>query len=178
METKQTIRQRETIRHFRSGITNEQLTPLLEAGIWAPNHGKREPWRFIVFNNTAAYNELIHAYQESGATIPYFEKMLAAERFPTMVVVVMPRDPEPKKYREDLLAHGSLIQNIQLAAWEEGIGVVWKTNFMRPSVATHFGIQENEEVTGFLLLGTFTPKAQDLNRERQPLSEKVTMVAE
>ena len=104
--------------------------------------------------------------------------MLEEKEFPTLVVVVLPRNPEAKKYREDLLAHGSLIQNIQLAAWEEGIGVVWKTNFLRPSVQKTFGINEDEEVTGFLLLGTFSAQAQDSNRERQPLVEKLTIIGE
>lgn len=49
---------------------------------------------------------------------------------------------------------------------------------MRPSIAASFGIQEDEEVTGFLLLGTFTPKAQDPDRERQPLTKKLQMIGE
>ncbi|MGL6008729.1 MAG: nitroreductase family protein, partial [Culicoidibacterales bacterium] len=74
----------------------------------------------------------------------------------------------------DVLAHGALIQNIQLAAWEQAIGVVWKTRFFAFNEA--FGIKENEEVTGFLLLGEFEASAQAASRERQPLATKMTII--
>ncbi|MGL5383725.1 MAG: nitroreductase family protein [Culicoidibacterales bacterium] len=174
MQTLTTIHQRETIRRFKNGISQEQLEQLLIAGTWAPNHGKREPWRFIVLNTPAAYDKLLAVYAQSGKTIPPLERWRETRKFPTMVVVVLPKNPEEKEYKEDVLAHGALIQNIQLAAWEQGIGVVWKTRFFPFNEA--FGIQADEEVTGFLLLGEFEASAQASERERQPLATKMTIV--
>ncbi|MGL6248629.1 MAG: nitroreductase family protein, partial [Culicoidibacterales bacterium] len=70
MQTITTIQQRETIRRFTNGISQTQLEQLLTAGTWAPNHGKREPWRFIVLNTEAAFDKLLAVYAESGKTIP------------------------------------------------------------------------------------------------------------
>lgn len=179
METIQTIRERETIRRFKNGITNEQLLPLLEAGTWAPNHLHREPWRFLVINTPAGYEQFYANYKAFGV-----EEMMPpvwrtpGANYPTMVVVIMPKHGSDKEQREDLLAHGSLIQNIQLAAWDQGIGVVWKTNFFRPGFGELFGIQAHEEVTGYLLMGEFEAAIQAEDRTRLPLSDVMTILGE
>lgn len=44
-----TIRERRSIKagYIDKEVTQETVLNLLEDAVWAPNHGLREPWRFI-----------------------------------------------------------------------------------------------------------------------------------
>jgi ribosomal protein L14 len=46
---------------------------------------------------------------------------------PIHIVVVMDEDPRQKQWDGDF-ATAVVIQNFQLLAWKDGLGVVWKTN--------------------------------------------------
>ncbi|WP_239551479.1 nitroreductase family protein [Paenibacillus elgii] len=48
MSIAQTIRERRSIRAFnRTPVPQDLVLQLLNDAVWAPNHGLREPWRFI-----------------------------------------------------------------------------------------------------------------------------------
>lgn len=48
MSIAKTIRERRSIRTFnRNPVPRELVIQLLNDAVWAPNHGLREPWRFI-----------------------------------------------------------------------------------------------------------------------------------
>ncbi|MGL5296456.1 MAG: nitroreductase family protein [Culicoidibacterales bacterium] len=178
MDVKTAIYTRETIRRFTKGISDEKLYSLLEAGTWAPNHRKREPWRFIVINDAIGYKTLVDKYRELNRDIMYLEKMIEKNQFPTMVVTILQKNEDPVIYHEDLLAHGAMIQNIQLAAWSEHIGVVWKTQFVTPTFGAKIGLTENEVVTGFLLIGFFDENVRTNERTRTSITEKVMRIGE
>lgn len=48
------IKARRSIRLFKSDpVSMELLVDLLNIAAWAPNHGVREPWRFILYKDEA-----------------------------------------------------------------------------------------------------------------------------
>lgn len=52
MSVAKTIRDRRSIRTFnRTPVSRELVFQLLNDAVWAPNHGLREPWRFVFVEN-------------------------------------------------------------------------------------------------------------------------------
>src|SRR5690606_8610365 len=47
---------------------------------------------------------------------------------PVHLVLIMPEDPRQRCWDEDYGAVASMLQNFQLAVWERGIGMIWRSN--------------------------------------------------
>ena len=138
MEVNEAIRTRRTIARFLPDpVPQATLERILAAGIWAPNHHLTEPWRFVILGPetqsrlAARYAELrmekappdaverrAHISEES------LRKFLS---MPTIVAVATLREGDEQSRREDFAATCCAIQNVQLSAWAEGIGVKWST---------------------------------------------------
>ncbi|MEK3724480.1 nitroreductase family protein [Paenibacillus sp. FSL H8-0034] len=154
-----TIRSRRTLRAFTDEPVSEQLVmELLNDAVWAPNHGLREPWRFLFVPSEqkgAFIEHLMPAFDtaQQEKMRPYLHAQASA-----FLIVIMPdKDTHDKQWEEDLMASAALIQNFQLLAWERKLGVVWKTNDhnWNPAVRERLGVQSGEKITGMLHLGHF-----------------------
>src|SRR5690625_8006269 len=67
-------------------------------------------------------------------------------------------EPEAQKqWDENFGATAAMIQNFWLLAWEQNLGVVWKTNphIYYPEVKEILGVGETEKIVGFIHLGYF-----------------------
>ena len=64
-----------------------------------------------------------------------------------------------------------MIQNFQLLAWEQQLGVVWKTNphIYDPKVHELLGVEKGEKIAGFLHLGYFDEVPPAKKRTVSPL---------
>lgn len=153
------IEARRTIRVFRDDpVPDELLLQLLNVAVWAPNHGLREPWRFILFKDEG---RRIFTDAVIGSFTPEEKLKYASARtdyymgIPVHLVVILKEDPRQKQWEEDFAAVCCLIQNFQLAAWEKGIGVVWKTNpyIYNPGFRAAIGVRPGEKVIGALHVG-------------------------
>src|SRR5690625_7423641 len=87
----------------------------------------RQPWRFVFVNEdklptfakkvAATYKEDMQQNRED-----YLNE-------PNAILVVIMEEPKAKKqWEENYGATASMIQNFWLLAWEQDLGVVWKTN--------------------------------------------------
>lgn len=176
----QIIRSRRSVRLFRSDpIETSELLELLNVAVWAPNHGVREPWRFILYTNEGRSrfaDAVISTFTSdehqrlSAAKYDYYTKI------PAHLVVVLKEDPRQKQWDEDYAAVCCLIQNFQLAAWERGIGVVWKTNWYNydPKFRDAAGIQAGEKVVGVLHIGY--PEQVPKERPRTSADKLLTII--
>ncbi|MCK0469870.1 nitroreductase [Halalkalibacter sp. APA_J-10(15)] len=171
-----TIRERRSIKanYLDKPISKELIHQLLNTAIWAPTHGLREPWRFI-FVPTEHKESFV---QKLVTTFPkelqknrenYFRQPAA------FLIVIMQEDPRQKQWEEDFGAVSSLIQNFQLLAWEQQLGVVWKTNphIYDPKVRELLGVNPGEKIVGFLHLGYFDEAPT--GAARTPVEEKLTI---
>ncbi|MNI10873.1 putative NAD(P)H nitroreductase YdjA [compost metagenome] len=172
----QVVRDRRSIKgdYTDEPVPQELVLQILNDAIWAPNHGLREPWRFIFVRSEdkqAFAKQLAATFsadqQEKRNT--YFNEPSA------FLIVVMPVDPRQKQWDEDYGAVSALIQNFQLLAWEHRLGTVWKTNPQNydPKGRALLGVQPGEKIVGFIHLGFFNevPKAG----KRTPAEEKFTV---
>jgi nitroreductase len=161
MDAREAILTRRTIKDFKPDLVpSDALDRALSAGTWAQNHKLTEPWRFIVLG------------PETHRAIATIDQKLATK--PTIVAVTYRLNGDAVQQREDYAATCCAIQNIQLAAWADGLGMQWSTGRTAMSPQTHalLGINAGEEeMVGLLYFGypASVPKAQP----RKPLAEVV-----
>jgi nitroreductase len=75
---------------------------------------------------------------------------------PVVVIASYVLEGDEHRREEDFAATCCAIQNIQLAAWAEGVGVQWSSNALTqdPNTYTLVGIDpERERIIGFLYVG-------------------------
>ncbi|HWA15696.1 MAG TPA: nitroreductase, partial [Gemmatimonadales bacterium] len=159
------------------------LLRLLEFGTFAPNHRLTQPWRFIVIGPVTrrqlADISAAHAASSAkpgsdAASIRQLEektrnKLLAK---PTVVAVLCRKSEDPVRAKEDQYAVAAAIQNIQLAAWNEGVGTKWSTGkvIRVPETADLLGVDRaTEEIQGLLFFGQ--PAEIPALKPRKPLAE-------
>ncbi|WP_456279049.1 nitroreductase family protein [Bacillus sp. AK128] len=170
------IRERRSIKsgYTDQDVSQEVVLELLNDAVWAPNHGLREPWRFMFVSaqeKEAFVEELVETFppdmKENRRN--YFNQPTA------YLIVIMEEDPRQKQWEENFAAVSSLIQNFQLLAWERELGVVWKTNphIYDPKVRKLLDVKPGEKIVGFLHMGYFNqvPEA----RLRKTAEDKFTV---
>ncbi|RKU20454.1 nitroreductase [Candidatus Poribacteria bacterium] len=183
------IQSRRTIFKFKPDpIPKDILENLLFAGIWAPNHHLTEPWRFTVIGEETKL-KLAERYRELqiekvmsnlDKKTRLIELNLAEigergyQKFmskPTIVVISCIQDGNEQRQREDYASACCAMLNIQLAGWEQGIGMQWSTGKITTEKPTYdlLGINpENEYIIGFYYMGypevIPTPKRKPLNQ--------------
>lgn len=159
-----TIQTRRTVKEFRSDpIPEETLWRILDAVRWAPNHRLTEPWRLTIIGNESreALADALATQAASGQDLSALAKVKAEARrkimtSPVLLAVTCRLDGNPAQQVEDLAAVCAAIQNLQLAAWSEGIGSHWNTGKVTrlPETAALLGLSErSEQLVGFLYLG-------------------------
>ncbi|WP_235941581.1 nitroreductase family protein [Paenibacillus puerhi] len=155
------IKERRTIKKFKPDpIPMETVTELLNIAAWAPNHGLREPWRFIAFKEegkerlTEALSSFLIEVRKMDAEA-VMKRMDYFLSIPLLLLVVVPYREKVLERDEDYAAASALIQNLQLAAWERDIGVLWRTNpaLYAEEVKEKLGVAAEERIIGLLQIG-------------------------
>lgn len=164
-------------------VPQELLEKVLAAGCWAQNHRLTEPWRFRALGPEThqALAELFATVQlealrpDAGETERAMVREKAMRKLltrPQVVVASYVLGHDESHRWEELAATSCAIQNVQLAAWGEGLGMQWSSNRMTRHPATYslLGIDPQvEEMIGFLYFGF--PAVVPEPRPRKPLAE-------
>ena len=168
MEVSDAILSRRSIKKFRSdSVPADVLDRALAAGLWAQNHHLTQPWRFTVLGPqthralAAANADVQLASLGVDADGAARDKLRASAegKFlskPRIVVVTYRLAADAEGRREDFAATCCAVQNIQLAAWDMGLGMQWSSNNMTRHPRTYdlLGIDAAaEEIVGFLYFG-------------------------
>jgi nitroreductase len=135
-----TIQTRRTIKEFRSDrIPEETLWRILDAVRWAPNHRLTEPWRLTIIGKESREGlaDALATQAASGQDLPVVAKAKTEARrkvmsSPVLLAVTCRLEGNPAQQVEDLAAVCAAMQNLQLAAWSEGIGSHWNTGKVTP----------------------------------------------
>ena len=189
MDVKDAILSRRTIFKFKpEPVSNDVIEQVFSFGIWAPNHHVTEPWRFTVIGEETKliladrYREIKiedtpdHVDAENLAKIGE----LAYEKFmskPTIIAVSCLQEGDEQRRREDYAAACCAVQNVQLAAWDAGVGMQWSTGRITLEEQTYqlLGIDSSQEyIIGFF----YTGYPADIGvPKRQPAGEFIRWVA-
>lgn len=152
------------------GPSPDQLAQLLTIAARVPDHGKRVPFRFVVFDGEArarAGAVLVQIWRKtcSPAAAEDPERLAAeAARFARapVVVMVVSRTKENDKIPqwEQILCAGAVCQTLLIASHAMGFAGQWLTEWCAydTDAMVAFGLKPGERVAGFVYLGsTDTP---------------------
>lgn len=94
---------------------------------------------------------------------------------PAFLFVVVKEDENERARNDDFAAVSCLVQNLQLLAWEKGIGMVWKSGeiLYNRKLQELMGLNSNERFAALLQIGypAEIPEAQTRTPAKQLLTE-------
>jgi len=151
------------------GPTPGQLQTLLGVAARAPDHGRMQPWRFILIEGEARHRfgeVMAQSLKRREPDAP--EGKLEAERkkplrAPLVVVVAAAVKENPKVPDvEQVVAAGAAAQNMLVAAHAMGLGGFWRTGAIAydPEVKRALGLGQQNAIVGFLYLGSIGVSGQ------------------
>lgn len=164
LSVSEAIRNRRSIKLFNGQpVDQEDLMNIIDTAVWAPNHGNRQPWRLVVSIGTAM-DSLMSVIRDF--VVPNWKELTEEEinkkmlKFTTpgaYAFVIVPQDVRQKERYEDFAAASGFIQNMQLLAWDLGIGACWKTpNWLdNPKFREALGVKPEERIISMLQFGYF-----------------------
>ncbi|WP_263080362.1 nitroreductase [Endozoicomonas sp. Mp262] len=145
------------------GPTEKQLELIFKAALRAPDHGRLRPWRFITIKGDAR-NRLGDLFAEAVLSDQKDLSEDALNRYrgmplraPVLIALVCKARQHPKIPEiEQQLSLGAAAQNILHGAYAQGMGAMWRTGAIsyHPMVASGLGLEANEQLLGFIYLGT------------------------
>jgi nitroreductase len=155
------------------GPSAAQLDEILACATRVPDHGKLNPWRFILWEGEArarfgdAMKARWHAlHPEHGESTLAFVHGLFL-RAPAVLGVISTAAEHPKiPVWEQQLSAGAVCQNILLSATALGIGCQWNTDWVAydGEIAKVMGLAPHEKVAGLIYLGTPTAPLEERPR--------------
>ena len=149
------------------------ILKMIAAASRVPDHGRLEPWRFILYRGAARdrVGELLAELAERREG-PLSEGRRRQElsrfnRAPLVIGVVSSPKESPKIPQwEMFLSGGAAAMNLMLAAHALGYGANWITNWYSdvPEGRAILGLQQQERVVGFIHIGSTAAQAPDRPR--------------
>ena len=157
-----------------------ELLSLLTAAARTPDHGKLEPWRFIVLSKDKL-RSLAHLVAGRGAALGHetekIEKAQGAYNTGHLAVAVIEVQKPSEKIPaiEQTYSAGAVCLALLNAALASGWGANWISGWPshdRGFVEAGFGLVENERVAGIIYLGS--DRATPPERPRPNLDDIVS----
>lgn len=188
------IEDRRSIRSFSDReVPDEVVRALVAAGIKAPSSKNRQPWRFVVVKG-AAKQQMLDAFadglrrEERQPLLPGSKQHLAGARYTLAIMKQAPvtvfvlntlgrdlhqsRSPEEKLYDlANVQSIGAAIQNILLAATEQGLGSLWICDVFFAYEELRGWLHSDGELVAAIALGY--PLESPNPRPRKPLETVV-----
>lgn len=155
------------------GPDDKEIELMLRAATRVPDHGKLEPWRFILYRGEArekAGEALVGLMEALEGPQPEHRRAKERERFsraPLVIgVVSVPKDNPKIPQWEMLVSGGMAAFNLMLAANALGYGTNMITNWYSdlPEGRAILGLAPHERVVGFVHIGTFEGTAPERPR--------------
>lgn len=169
-------RRSRSLRHLEAAPTRAQIDTILTAGSRVPDHGKLEPWRFVVLEKPAltriaqvAESHIERVGAPSLAASQYTDSPFA------VVVLASPRLNHKIPVIEQTYSTGAVCVSVVNAALAAGLGAVWLSGMLSHDAtfaAEAFGAEAHESVAGIIHIGTCDTAPSD--RPRPDLEAKTT----
>ncbi|MCF2909304.1 NAD(P)H nitroreductase [Pseudoalteromonas sp. DL2-H2.2] len=145
------------------GPDARQLEVIQKAALKVPDHGGLKPWRFFVVEEQGRerLGEIFHqaAVEEQQEQRIIDRAKSLPERAPMLIIAVSPYMEHPKVPRiEQIESAACSVLAMQQAAFAQGLSGVWRTGYFAQSssVKRQLGLNEQDEIVGYLYLGTPT----------------------
>ncbi|WP_299351911.1 nitroreductase family protein [uncultured Shimia sp.] len=164
--------------------SREELAPILEAGLRAPDHGKLEPWRLIVIEGRAVMDRLATLAQTRGEALGLDDEKIGKGRGQfdmgnlAVVVVESPVIAEKVPEIEQTYSAGAVCLQLLNAALAAGWGANWLSGWVshdRDFLTEGLRLSPHERIAGIIHIGT--EKSAPPERPRPDMEKKVTWVS-
>lgn len=138
------------------------LLPMLTAAARVPDHGKLEPWRFLVLQK-GAMGRLAALARARAATLGYDAEKAdkGAAQFESgnlaIVVIASPKPSDKVPPIEQVYSAGAVCLSLLNAALAAGWGANWLSGWPsheRGFIEQGFGLKATETVAGIIHIGT------------------------
>ncbi len=152
--------------------SHTEVAQILTAAVRVPDHGKLEPWRFLVVQG-AAMARLAGLVETRASALGYDTEKTAKGRgqfdlgLLAVVVISSPKLSDKIPHIEQVLSAGAVCLGILNAAEAAGWGANWLTGwpaYDRGFIEAAFGVGPHETVTGIVHIATGTALAPDRPR--------------
>ena len=139
------------------------LARVFEAAGSAPDHRLLRPWRYLTIEGNALmelgklfYDAMMGANPERAEQEQSKLRQMPL-RAPMIIVAILKRQDQAKVPDwEQWLSLGASVQNLLLTLHAEGFAAMWRTGDLTglSAVKQGLGLTENEEIGGFIYVGT------------------------
>ncbi|MEM0900348.1 MAG: nitroreductase [Pseudomonadota bacterium] len=163
------------------GPSKEELTDLLTIAARVPDHGRLEPWRFLVIKRKAGERIGLELEALARRVFPdkieeeYARERTRLSRAPMAVAVIYtplehPRIPEWEMF----LSAGAATMNLVTAATAMGFGANWISGWWCDNAEGRalLGLEEHERIAGVVHLGSIESPMED--RPRPDIAAKTS----
>jgi len=159
------------------GPTEADIQTLLTLAARTPDHGKLNPWRFVVLGRQTRKDigeHLAVMATQKGLPAKAVAVLAKLTTAPNTVLVVSTAAPASKPVWEQELSAGAVCMNLEHAASALGFSSCWITDWYSydADALALFGLRLGEKIAGFIHIGTTADPA--LERER-PDVEAITV---
>lgn len=167
-DLREAIAARHSVRRFKAdAVTRDALDRLIEAAAAAPSAWNAQPAHFHVTTG-AARESVAEALSMSTRHLDEYIDVLPKEELesaltffaelggaPVVIAVSVPVAHDDLERINDYLAAGCAIENLELAALDEGLGTCTITFsfWVRDSVASILSVPEDREIISMVLVG-------------------------
>lgn len=156
-------------------VQDEIIKKMLENASWAPNHGKTEPWKFVVFTNNGLQEFAeFQATTYKNITPPdqfieaKYQKFLSVPLLCSHIIMIVITRQESGKIplNEEICAVACAVQNMLLTATANNIGAYWSTGGMtyKDAMRSFLQLGDNDLCLGMVYVGNFTEEVMPATR--------------
>ena len=154
------------------GPDRDTLRTILTAAARSPDHGKLEPWRFVVLTRDALQavsDALPAAGTRIGVPQDKIEKPVATYAASPLAVVVVssPKESDKVPRIEQIYSAGAVCAAMVNAALASGFGATWLSGWFshdRDVIRDQFDLADHETVAGIVHIGTAATTPPDRPR--------------
>lgn len=155
------------------GPSDTEIEMMLRAATRVPDHGRLEPWRFILYRGDARVEigkKLAELAERREGPLPEGRRNQELSRFsraPLVIGVVSSTKQHPKIPQwEMFLSGGAAAMNLVIAANALGYGANWITNWYSDNEEGRalLGLAPHERVIGFIHIGSYEGPAPERPR--------------
>lgn len=186
----QAVKERRSIRNYKSDeVPREKIEKVLQAANWAPSNANSQPWKFIVIKGdyskkvSSIYYEWAQEYvpradyiaDENKSEIMDYSKDFGGA--PVQIVVIYEFfENDENRSEEALMATCAAVQNLCLAALDEGLGTVWIAGHAThdPRTRSILKIPKNYKIAAIIPIGYPADTPKPPARKDEGLDHKTT----
>lgn len=139
----------------------EALDIILKAGMKAPDHGALTPWRFIIAEGKGLdkLSDIFStAISDKTTDVNKIEKAKKMPYRAPMILIITTNYQKHEKVpeKEQLVAAGCAVHAMQMAAYAQGFGAMWRTGELSYNdiVKQSLNIETHEDIVGYLYIGS------------------------